>query len=285
MQSRGRPNLFQHATRELSQDAFLAWLLDWLNYPTCQMTTCAKTFVESVLKISIDWTDFDNVKTWTQWKNIDLLAMIHFHRQKPIVVVIEDKVTAGLHNPLMEYSNRIMKSLTILRLPEDFEESALRRFVFKPSYLFGLVPVSPWKLIGPNELLPWMEQAENCSENCIIEDWLTVKQPEIYRAVKLPETVRSFLSDRTLLPNTKHEGSWCNHDIQFELFRQLFRVDKFVDSDERVRYPCYDFLAPYNRMKQTIERGNSSGRPWTVLKFCRDDIFYYQFDHGSNHGL
>jgi hypothetical protein len=47
------PNLFSHATKELSQDAFLCWLLDWANKAYAQtdpqMHRAGRMFLNALL--------------------------------------------------------------------------------------------------------------------------------------------------------------------------------------------------------------------------------------------
>ena len=53
-------NLFDFATKELSQDAFLCWLINWLNYKkeNIELYNTAKKFINLIInKINID--DFE----------------------------------------------------------------------------------------------------------------------------------------------------------------------------------------------------------------------------------
>lgn len=92
-----RPNLFDFATSELSQDAFLAWLLTWADLKFESVDAychqLGKRFVQSLLGKSKDYV-IEHIKVKKQWKNIDVCAIInneHF-------IVIEDKKATLCHS-------------------------------------------------------------------------------------------------------------------------------------------------------------------------------------------
>ena len=48
-------NIFKFATKELSQDAFLCWLINWINLPTQENTeikNLAKNFIDKLVSNS-----------------------------------------------------------------------------------------------------------------------------------------------------------------------------------------------------------------------------------------
>ena len=91
------PNLFYH-TGELSQDAFLAWLLRWAHPATNQhdnnMHAVGVSFLQRLLQTygqTYDGTS--SVEVRRQYKNIDLLVVTEKH-----VLLIEDKVHSKDHS-------------------------------------------------------------------------------------------------------------------------------------------------------------------------------------------
>ena len=111
-----KPNLFKFATSELSQDAFLCWLLAWaksdyaktdvaLHATGCKfvrsiMTKCGEPLTGESLCIK---------NVWKQHENIDILAEFSQGRKK-YVLVIEDKVNTSIHgDQLSRYKNIIEK--------------------------------------------------------------------------------------------------------------------------------------------------------------------------------
>jgi len=91
------PNLFDYATSELSQDAFLLWLLNWANdkykeYDQ-ELYQTAQRFVKMLLEDTDDII-INTVKTYKQLKNIDVFAIVN----KQYAIIIEDKVNTGTHD-------------------------------------------------------------------------------------------------------------------------------------------------------------------------------------------
>lgn len=94
-----QPNIFHYATKELSQDAMICWLIDWAgqNEDSCverDLRACGREFVQALLNHKRDdWVRFDrNIKTEIrkQDKKIDVLARIN----ERYVLLIEDKTVA-----------------------------------------------------------------------------------------------------------------------------------------------------------------------------------------------
>jgi hypothetical protein len=103
-----RPNLFGFATKELSQDAFIAWLLQWAS-PECQnhdalLNNCARRFVTKLLSLQTKPPqDITIVKAGRQWENIDVWAEIN----EKHLLIIEDKTFTREHsNQLQTYRER-----------------------------------------------------------------------------------------------------------------------------------------------------------------------------------
>ena len=94
-----KPNLFALATKELSQDAFIAWLLQWAD-PSCgehnrSLHLVAQSFLKELL--SLQGTppgDINRVEAGRQWENIDVWAEVNDSH----LLLIEDKVGTGPHS-------------------------------------------------------------------------------------------------------------------------------------------------------------------------------------------
>ena len=92
-----RPNLFSLATKELSQDAFLAWLMQWAA-PECRtdnpaLCDIAADFVRHLIGLQGEPpTSISTVKAGRQWENIDVWAEINDSH----LIIIEDKVGTKL---------------------------------------------------------------------------------------------------------------------------------------------------------------------------------------------
>ena len=96
------PNLFQWATSELSQDAFLCWFIDW-THPAYKgvntlLTDSATSFINLMTNGEIKSIDSLTIKR--QFKSIDIVIVINDKH----VILIEDKVHSKEHgNQLSRY--------------------------------------------------------------------------------------------------------------------------------------------------------------------------------------
>ena len=102
-----KPNLFAFATNELSQDAFLAWLLQWAD-PSCAehdlaLHDAAQDFVRRLLGLQGNSPErIAKVEVERQWERIDVCADINGEH----LLIIEDKTGSGQHsNQLARYRN------------------------------------------------------------------------------------------------------------------------------------------------------------------------------------
>jgi hypothetical protein len=94
-----KPNLFDIATKELCQDAFIAWLLDWANPENrkhdADLHSCAEAFVKKLLSLQAVVPDhITSVKVERQWKKIDVKAVVN----DKYCLIIEDKTYTGQHS-------------------------------------------------------------------------------------------------------------------------------------------------------------------------------------------
>lgn len=107
-----KPNLFSIATKELSQDAFITWLLQWADDSFVKenqdLSKAGKEFVKKLLsfKYKIKANDIKKVTAGRQWANIDVWAEVN----DEYIIIIEDKVNTSEHdNQLERYRKTIEK--------------------------------------------------------------------------------------------------------------------------------------------------------------------------------
>lgn len=100
-----KPNLFALATKELSQDAFITWLLQWAD-PQCrehnpELNSVAVEFVKHLISLQgAAPTNLARVEAGRQRENIDVWAEVNDSH----LIIIEDKVGTGQHsNQLARY--------------------------------------------------------------------------------------------------------------------------------------------------------------------------------------
>jgi len=98
-----KPNIFDIATKELSQDGFFTWLIKWAD-PDCknydeELNKCSQNFVKFLIDKDFSYNiDIKKVKAGRQWHNIDLWAQIN----DEILIIIEDKTSTFEHSNQLE---------------------------------------------------------------------------------------------------------------------------------------------------------------------------------------
>lgn len=101
------PNLFYWATSELSQDAFLCWLLEWSapSQAGTDMHKAASLFLENILSKfnhGVDVKDISEIKVYKQDAYIDLWAEIITRSGDKYALLIEDKTGTDHHGNQLE---------------------------------------------------------------------------------------------------------------------------------------------------------------------------------------
>ena len=103
------PNLFQFATSELSQDAFLCWLLAWADTRCSEQNPAlhraGRNFLNALLvKHGETLSKTSVVEVHQQYHGADIVAVIDGRQ----VLLIEDKIHAGLHGEQLDRYRAIL---------------------------------------------------------------------------------------------------------------------------------------------------------------------------------
>jgi hypothetical protein len=100
------PNIFEIATKELHQDAFITWLIQYADNQfqsiDKELNQCSKEFITKLIQKQLPNFNekITNVKAGRQWKNIDVWVEIN----NKYFLIIEDKIDSGQHsNQLIRY--------------------------------------------------------------------------------------------------------------------------------------------------------------------------------------
>lgn len=119
-----KPNIFKFATKELSQDAFICWLLAWVDkaHQDDELHTVGLRFIESLLaKFNLNPVQINAFQIKQQYKRIDIMVLINTtlgavqKSKKPpadsLAIIIEDKVGAGLTGNQLERYYKTVRNL------------------------------------------------------------------------------------------------------------------------------------------------------------------------------
>lgn len=99
-----KPNIFTIATKELSQDAFITWLMQWADekYSATgiDLSFIGQSFVKFLISTKFDVNSFEikKVEAGRQWENIDIWADVN----EEYLIIIEDKTETNEHDNQLE---------------------------------------------------------------------------------------------------------------------------------------------------------------------------------------
>jgi len=98
-----KPNIFEISTKELTQDGFITWLLQWADPSNKvydeKLNQCAMDFINDVLmKQYKEKSEIIKVVADRQWKNIDIWADVN----EKYRIIIEDKTYTSEHSNQLE---------------------------------------------------------------------------------------------------------------------------------------------------------------------------------------
>ena len=105
-------NIFKYATKELSQDAFLCWSINWLNESADnQLYQYGKAMLDLFLGDEKK-EKYCDVKILRQYEKIDVLVMFKDENGGSHALIIEDKTNTSEHdNQMKKYENKLNDKL------------------------------------------------------------------------------------------------------------------------------------------------------------------------------
>lgn len=189
-------NLFDYATKELSQDAFLLWLLD--NWNEKEIGTESLEFINHLTGLSLRKEDINPdrrlTKVWSQVKYMDVGFDIFLKDGKHYLIVIEDKADTKEHHQLTDYDE----------VMAGWQSSDNHTDIFKIYY--KTYPISSderdrigianeenkkkgrkeWRIIEPDEIEKWFRRLDS-SKSQVLSDYSKHVSQLIKRAGTFPE--------------------------------------------------------------------------------------------------
>lgn len=196
MEQNLKNNLFNYATSELSQDAFLCYLLSFA-YEDCYdpiLTPCAKGLIHLFVE-EIDENDLELIEIRRQYpiiipkedgrrsqkRAIDILLTVQY-RDICYKIIIEDKTFTSEHdNQLKEYKKRVI---------DEFPYCCVKGVYYKTGFQSNMdnVTDAEYHIIGRKEMIAYLEKYIEKTNNLIVRDyylfWRTFQnEAELYRSM------------------------------------------------------------------------------------------------------
>lgn len=207
-------NIFDYATRELSQDAFLRWLFE--NFEDNELKDAAGDLLNEFCAIDIQ--DIKDVNTTAQWCNIDISVWITLKDNSKAALFIEDKTYSEEHNQLDNYDDHISRCENeYARIYKIFYKTDIIRDEEK-TRIDNTKDTNKWRVYSIKEILPLFEKYIN-SGNLILRQYAE-HVVNVYRATQntqMPERDGTHIDylkwisyfEKTLIPQLSEYQDKC----------------------------------------------------------------------------
>lgn len=271
-----RNNIFNFATSELSQDAFICWCLNWFNYKGSELRALAVDLLKEFGEEDV----FDNqeIIIKRQFKKIDILVVLKGLNR---VYIIEDKVNSSERKKQLEkYETKINElnenEKKDLGIDKNLEVE-VKTVYFKTGFHF-----SPDKNVKANKIIAGkmfkeiLEKYRNKSE--ILDSYYEY----LVRKLNDYKNMENYL-EYELIPNER--WNICRFRIaQYCFLKEMFleeRVESSVNSKNGSVYSEYNLLGKDKNIQ--IAGTNQEFRIFWRIEELRKEpclrlIFYHEYD-------
>ena len=225
-------NLFTFATSELSQDAFICWCLNWINYPNENLYSMAKDIFSNLLEEE----NIRNIKVEIkrQFRKTDILVLLKDFNK---AYIIEDKTYSSEHN---EQIKKYKEDIETIK--KELKIGIVKTVYFKTGFWFSdddsvLADIK----INRKEFLDILNKYKG--KNPILDDYCE----HFERVTKDEEKEKNYLINEEEI---KEKGYWGLNISKSSISQYQFMRDIFSDG--------------------YIESGRSvGGRPYTQFNILR----------------
>ena len=245
-------NLFNFATKELSQDAFICWALNWANYPDAELKGLA---IDLFKLFGIkDFNPNQEITIATQIENADIVVALHGQK---IILIIEDKTYTTEHDEQISKYRRVFsknEAQKILGIAPGECYTDIRTVYLKTGFYYDIdrMVQADVKIDGQHFLSALCQKGYN-EKSEILDSYR-----EYLRKVVDDSFYYSSFDNK--YPDGSFFLSW-RKEAQHELMRSFFPKERW---DGR-------------SLSYRVRNGSSSGRPWTELNIC-EKRFYPESD-------
>lgn len=265
-------NIFGYATKELSQDAFIAWLLSYAysgaENENPDLWACAQSFLRSFVGKE-DETTFTVTDIEMQRDKIDVYVEMTDQQGKQYAVIIEDKVYSAHHDDqIYRYTEKVQNKLT--------SDSEIHAVYFKTGHIEDTEKIEIRRMKENGVILHEMPLDSIVS---LLDS--ASSNSDIFNMYK--EYIFHMAEDRAFLKEkAASDGFYSNASTNYlnDAYAQWCFMDKIFP--ERKMEDDHGMQESFHEWKEThgkyhgdqplfaqdyMYSGSSSGRPWTQYCF------------------
>jgi hypothetical protein len=272
------PNIFEYATGELSQDAFICWLLAWIKCsPESPEADAAREFIVTLYNKYRDENLLPNavesVMIVPQKKyNIDIYLEVKFKNETELVpFIIEDKVWTSPHSGQLEtYREKVRKEWTKSKGVDVGRWKGPICIFFKTGYLFHDED----------------EKKATAEGYCIINaKWIVDLLEKHNSRHPFYLDYISYLTNKFVVPFDRARNEVLSESGHEELkmygYKQYILMGELTKGMERLIH---------GKWNRNVSPGNNvGGTPWTQYRFFqleniygnKNESLFYRIDYRS----
>ena len=241
-------NIFEFATSELSQDAFICWCVNWLNYEDCALHQLAVDFIKLIYP-NFDETIDKKAVILRQFYRIDILVYL---KNSGTAIIIEDKVYTSEHDDQINRYKEIVSNVPEGELTRtgigDITQNNIHTVYFKTGdYYDDDRQVVADCYVRRKDVLSLL--AKYKKENILLTYYYEYLQG-----------IDAWYEENGDIGNVEGDNHWewnisKNQIAQYKLMRFIFPEEQYW-KDKSYYYKVY--------------HGSSFGRPWTEMAIYDD---------------
>ncbi len=226
-------NLFDFATKELSQDAFLRWLFE--NFNDDGIGACSCEMLRTLCDLDKN-SVITEVSTVAQWQKIDITVKFKVDNINHILF-IEDKTFSEAHDQLNNYGEKILKYCSKYKCHKVFYKTSEITVKDKNE-----AQTTDWKIFGIEEIFNFFKGYSNTS-NIILKQYI--------QHIELLYTA----SQNRIKPTSNN--SWADWVAWISFFEKevVPKYDKkyIVGTEKIAQYPYVYFYVQTEKNKPYLE--------------------------------
>ena len=235
-----KPNLFDYATGELTNDAIICWMLGWAN----SENKIYKNLSQDLIRLFTEKEDLvvKSVNIKRQYKNIDILVEVNDSE----VIVIEDKVNTSHH------SNQLVRYKEIIESSEEYKDYNHHFIYFKVGNecKYNGVEEAGYKRITRENILNIINRYKDL-ENNLLNDYIDYLENKelIFNKYKYEDYINKWEWDTwegyyNNLKKQKNIKKYCWHYVSnqsggFLGFFWNWKDLKYIKDDEEIDYKLF----------------------------------------------
>ena len=253
-------NIFDYATKELSQDAFLCWSINWLTQGADKpLYPYGKAMLDLFLADEKQERYYD-VEVYNQYQKIDVLIKYKDSAGDLHALIIEDKTNTSEHDDQMQrYKKKILETTS-----KDADQETGNDLIIHLAYIkTGIMYDNDAHMSNIGAVVINLDDLLN-----VVSHFAKSNVSEILSDFN--EHIQKIKNDRITIEKQIEDGRY--ETALKERYGQFYFLDKVFDARNKDTEIGRRYIEHKTNSSVYVDRiyagTNNSGAPWTQYRFC-----------------